>query len=225
MALYVQAIINGILIGGVYSLMAVGLSLIFGVMRVINFAHGDMMVWGMYLSLWLFIDAGRGSLPFDPLHRRRRLPPRGGDPARSGQPYPRRAPHEMQILLMMGVALVLENLALMTWGPDPRRVNVSLRPHHVLDGSRSWWTCRALVTFALALVLALVPVPVSESDGPGTDDPGRLGQPNRGAPGGDGHPQGVHPRLRRRGGLRRRGRESDDAPLAVHAQFRPASSR
>ncbi|HEU5322614.1 MAG TPA: branched-chain amino acid ABC transporter permease, partial [Methylomirabilota bacterium] len=40
------------LFGGVYSLMAVGLTLIFGVMRVINFAHGDMMVWGMYLA-WL----------------------------------------------------------------------------------------------------------------------------------------------------------------------------
>ncbi|MCK7494482.1 MAG: hypothetical protein MZW92_27370 [Comamonadaceae bacterium] len=49
MALYVQAVVNGLLLGGVYSLMALGLSLIFGVMRVINFAHGDMMVWGMYL--------------------------------------------------------------------------------------------------------------------------------------------------------------------------------
>ena len=58
MELYIQAIINGVLIGGVYSLMAVGLSLIFGVMRVINFAHGDMMVWGMYLSLWLFTALG-----------------------------------------------------------------------------------------------------------------------------------------------------------------------
>ena len=44
MTLYLQAIVNGFLVGGVYSLMALGLSLIFGVMRVINFAHGDMMV-------------------------------------------------------------------------------------------------------------------------------------------------------------------------------------
>ena len=58
MALYVQAIVNGLLLGGVYSLMALGLSLIFGVMRVINFAHGDMMVWGMYLTYWLFVRAG-----------------------------------------------------------------------------------------------------------------------------------------------------------------------
>jgi branched-chain amino acid transport system permease protein len=47
-----QGLLSGFLFGGVYSLMAVGLTLIFGVMRVVNFAHGDMMVWGMYLA-WL----------------------------------------------------------------------------------------------------------------------------------------------------------------------------
>ena len=38
--------------------MAVGLTLIFGVMRVVNFAHGDMMVWGMYLAFVLSTRAG-----------------------------------------------------------------------------------------------------------------------------------------------------------------------
>ncbi len=46
--------------GGVYSLIALGLSLIFGVMKVINFAHGEMMVWGMHIAytilLWTGID-------------------------------------------------------------------------------------------------------------------------------------------------------------------------
>ncbi|HWM76429.1 MAG TPA: branched-chain amino acid ABC transporter permease, partial [Methylomirabilota bacterium] len=49
MTLVLQGLLSGLLFGGVYSLMAVGLTLIFGVMRVVNFAHGDMMVWGMYL--------------------------------------------------------------------------------------------------------------------------------------------------------------------------------
>src|SRR6266446_10161762 len=47
LVLIAQGLLNGLLFGGVYSLMAVGLTLIFGVMRVVNFAHGDMMVWGM----------------------------------------------------------------------------------------------------------------------------------------------------------------------------------
>ncbi|MGH7278325.1 MAG: ABC transporter permease subunit, partial [Candidatus Rokuibacteriota bacterium] len=55
--LVAQGLLNGVLFGGVYSLMAVGLTLIFGVMRVVNFAHGDMMVWGMYLA-WLFATRG-----------------------------------------------------------------------------------------------------------------------------------------------------------------------
>ena len=53
-----QGLLSGFLFGGVYSLMAVGLTLIFGVMRVVNFAHGDMMVWGMYLAFVLSTRAG-----------------------------------------------------------------------------------------------------------------------------------------------------------------------
>src|SRR4029077_14578802 len=47
-----QAIVNGLLTGMVYGLMALGLSVIFGVMRIVNFAHGEMMVVGMYLA-WM----------------------------------------------------------------------------------------------------------------------------------------------------------------------------
>jgi len=154
MELYLQAAINGILIGGVYSLMAVGLSLIFGVMRVINFAHGDMMVWGMYLSLWLFTSLG-----VDPYLS---IGVTGAAVFLLGAVVQRglvnrilSAPHEMQILLMMGVALVLENTALMVWGPDPRRVNVSY-------GLSTFWMgpivvdVPRLVTFSVALLLALL---------------------------------------------------------------------
>ena len=105
--------------------MAVGLTLIFGVMRVVNFAHGDMMVWGMYLALMLSTRVG-----LDPYVSfvvcaaalfglgvvvQRGLVDRIID-----------APHEMQILLMLGLALVLENLALVAFGPEPVRVRSPL---------------------------------------------------------------------------------------------------
>jgi len=54
----VQAIISGILVGGVYALIGIGLTIIFGVMRVINFAHGELMMVGMYMTYFLFTLAG-----------------------------------------------------------------------------------------------------------------------------------------------------------------------
>lgn len=49
-----QVIISGVLLGAVYALLAIGLNLIFGVMRVINVAHGDLMMLGAYTTFWLF---------------------------------------------------------------------------------------------------------------------------------------------------------------------------
>ena len=131
--------------------MAVGLSLIFGVMRVVNFAHGDMMVWGMYLA-WLL----SGRLGVDPylgfvvcalalfvvgVLVQRGLVDRIVD-----------APHEMQILLMLGVALVLENSALLAFGPEPQRVRSALSGTTVWLGPLFIDVAR-LVTFAVAVAL------------------------------------------------------------------------
>ena len=142
------------LFGGVFSLMAVGLTLIFGVMRVVNFAHGDMMVWGMYLA-WLM--ASRGGI--DPYVGfvvcaaalfvlgfvvQRVLVQRIVD-----------APHEMQILLMLGVALVLENIALLAFGPEPQRVRSALAQSTVWLGPVFVDVAR-LIAFGVAVVLTLL---------------------------------------------------------------------
>jgi branched-chain amino acid transport system permease protein len=58
MQVLMQSIISGVLIGGVYALIGIGLTIIFGVMRVINFAHGDIMMIGMYLTYNLFTLIG-----------------------------------------------------------------------------------------------------------------------------------------------------------------------
>src|SRR3990172_9301020 len=149
----VQGLLNGLLFGGVYSLMAVGLTLIFGVMRVINFAHGDMMIWGMYLA-WLlatrlgvdpdlgFVACAAALFVFG-LVVQRSLVDRIVD-----------APHEMQILLMLGVALVLENVALSIFGPDPRRIRSPLALSTIWLGPVFVDVAR-LVTFGIAVGLTL----------------------------------------------------------------------
>ncbi|HET6369193.1 MAG TPA: branched-chain amino acid ABC transporter permease, partial [Pseudomonadales bacterium] len=53
-----QYVVTGLLVGGVYALMSVGLALIFGVMRVVNFAQGDFMMLGMYLTYFYAVALG-----------------------------------------------------------------------------------------------------------------------------------------------------------------------
>ena len=50
----IQSIIDGLLIGGVYSTIAVGLSLAFGVMRIVNWAQGELLMVSMYISYFIF---------------------------------------------------------------------------------------------------------------------------------------------------------------------------
>ncbi len=51
---YIQAVVNGLLVGSLYSVIAMGLTIIFGVMRVINMAHGELIMLGMYAAFWVF---------------------------------------------------------------------------------------------------------------------------------------------------------------------------
>src|SRR3546814_16553166 len=55
---FLQALAAGFLVGAIYGLMCVGLAMIFGIMRVINFAQGDFLMLGMYSSFFLFYGLG-----------------------------------------------------------------------------------------------------------------------------------------------------------------------
>jgi len=146
-----------VLFGGVFSLMAVGLTLIFGVMRVVNFAHGDMMVWGMYLAWLLATRVGldpyvgflvcAAALFVLGFVVQRALVQRIVDAPHE--------PHEMQILLMLGIALVLENTALLLFGPEPQRVRSGLAQATLWLGPVFVDVAR-LIAFGVAVVLTLL---------------------------------------------------------------------
>ena len=110
--------------GLVYGLMALGLSVIFGVVRVVNFAHGEMMSIAMYLTVLLF-----SSLNLDPLVM---LVPIAavlfvfGYALQAGliNPFISRPEHS-QFLLLVALALIIVNTLLILFGPDARTVQTS----------------------------------------------------------------------------------------------------
>jgi branched-chain amino acid transport system permease protein len=58
MDIFLQATVNGICMGSIYGLTALGLTVIFGVIKVINFAHGSLLMVGMYTAYWLIVFTG-----------------------------------------------------------------------------------------------------------------------------------------------------------------------
>lgn len=59
MEIFVQLVLNGLLLGGAYAIISIGLTLIFGVVRVVNFAHGEFLMIGMYAAYLLSAQIGR----------------------------------------------------------------------------------------------------------------------------------------------------------------------
>jgi branched-chain amino acid transport system permease protein len=120
-ALLLQAVVSGLLLGGVYGLVASGLTLIFGVLRIVNFAHGAVMMLAMYSSYWLF--QGAGVDPYLSIVVTAPLFFLIGLVIETLIIEPnRRAAEHNQLLLTLGLALFLENLALVLWQGDFRTV-------------------------------------------------------------------------------------------------------
>jgi branched-chain amino acid transport system permease protein len=118
-----QAAVTGILIGGVFGLVAMGLTLIFGVLNIINFAHGTLMTVGMYLTFLLFDSYG-----VDPYVSILVTVPTlfllGIIVQRLIIHPARDAPEHNQLLLTLGLALFLQNLALVIFTATPRSIRL-----------------------------------------------------------------------------------------------------
>ena len=121
--LVLNVTIAGVLTGLVYGLMALGLSVIFGVVRVVNFAHGEMMTIAMYAAVVLF-----AALKLDPFLV---MLPIGAAFFIFGyvlqtaviNPFITRPEHS-QFMLLLAVAIIMVNALLMIFGPDARNVQL-----------------------------------------------------------------------------------------------------
>ena len=121
--LIANVIIAGFLTGLVYGLMALGLSVIFGVVRVVNFAHGELMTVAMYAATLLFAHAGLD--PFLAVAPVAVVFFALGYALQAGliNPFITRPEHS-QFMLLVAVAMIVINALLMAFGPDARSVQV-----------------------------------------------------------------------------------------------------
>ena len=122
--IYLNVAVSGLLTGLVYGLMALGLSVIFGVVRVVNFAHGEMMTIAMYLAIVAF-----QAFKLDPLVMM--VPIAGvlfclGYAMQAGliNPFVDRPEHS-QFMLLVAIAIIMVNVLLLIFGPDARSVQTS----------------------------------------------------------------------------------------------------
>lgn len=150
-----QLIVSTLLLGGIYALIAVGLTLIFGVMRVVNFAHGEFLMLGMYLAFWAFALLG-----FDPyLTLALSLPvwfAVGWASYRAVMGPIIHASHNVQVFTTVGLSIALQNVALVLFTADARFVRTEYYAVVVRIGGAAFNVAQIVAfTIAVGLTVAL----------------------------------------------------------------------
>lgn len=153
MGVYEQLIINGILTGGVFAIIAVGLTLVFGVMNIINFAHGEFLMIAMYLTYWMNVKMGMDpfvgiliifpimfiigiavyKITLNPIINSR---------------------EELTILMTVAIMIFLQNLALMLWSADVRSLSISYSSSTIALGSSSL-SLTKIASFAVTILMSV----------------------------------------------------------------------
>jgi branched-chain amino acid transport system permease protein len=152
MAEFLQHILNGLMIGGIYALMGIGLTLIFGIMNVVNFSHGEFYMLGAFGVLTLFTFAG---VPYllalgltamiifilGAIIERLILRPL------------RNQPVDVPMLATIGLSIFLANLALIIWDPSPKDIGMPFPLVAIQFGPISLTPIRVFVFFAALMII------------------------------------------------------------------------
>jgi len=154
-AVVLQQVVNGVTIGVVYALIAIGLTLVFGILGVINFAHGEFYMIGAFLTYTLTVRLG--------LEYFLALALTIGGGAAVGLLAERLAVRPLKdrhmftvVLSTLGLSIFLENGALLVWGPDPREIELAWGSRPLLIGGVVITFLRvAVLGTAAALIVAL----------------------------------------------------------------------
>lgn len=150
----IQLIINGLLLGGIYALLSIGLTLIFGVLEIVNFAHGEFLMVSMYVTFLLFSYLGMDPylslvviIPvfflFGYATERILIKPLLNDPPIN------------QIFATIGLGLIFSNLALLFFKADFRTVKTSYSNANITFGNY-FVSVPRVIAFVIAIALIAV---------------------------------------------------------------------
>lgn len=148
----VQALLDGILVGGVYGIIALGLTLVFGVMGIVNFAHAQFLMIGMYVAWFAWAMLGLDPLLASPLAFIITFV-LGAAIERMMIRRVLSAPPVAQVFLTVGLLIVLENGALIAFGSDFRSVHTAYQTSSIRIGPL-FLNVPYLAAFALSTVSA-----------------------------------------------------------------------
>lgn len=148
----VQAALTGLMQGGVYALISIGLTIIFGVLGIINFAQADFMMLGMYVTLTVFVGFSVSPIVmffllipvfvvFGAAIQRVLIEPIIGEQ------------EDAQLILTFGILLILQNVALTVFGSSPQTISVPYSSAALFIGPFSLNQAK-LIAFLFALLTA-----------------------------------------------------------------------
>ena len=153
-AIFFQSLANGILIAGLYASVTLGITLVLGVMGIVNFAHGELVMIGAYTSFWLFALFGWDPLLTLPLSALLLFVIGIGMFKYTIRPILKDPPLN-QLLLTLGISIFFQNLAMMLWKTDSRSVitaysgmSLNMGPIHI--------GLTRIITFFIAVALTIV---------------------------------------------------------------------
>jgi len=152
--IFIQSVVNGILIGGVYAVIAVGLTFIFGVMNVVNFAHGEFVMIGMVVTYLLHHLLGLDPTVAIILV----IPIMFGIGVLIQRTLISRVigmPDETQILLTLGLSVLLINGMLLLMGADPRSVKTAYKFSSVAFGP-IFLGVPQIIAFSVAMIASVI---------------------------------------------------------------------
>ena len=148
--LALQQVVNGLLVGAIYALMALGLMVILGILRIINMAQGELYMLGGYFCYLASVTLGVGYVPAIILAMTATAGVGVLMERLAVRPLLRR-PFYMVFLSTFAVSMILQNAAELIWGPDPQNIPSPFSPLPIVIGP-IFLTSQKLFIFAVALV-------------------------------------------------------------------------